>query len=587
MLTNKDISVKWDASTNVSTITSPCFDKENRSPVNHGGSLFSRLSAQMTSPQIAREHDLRSKQDGGDLVIGSPTESPSNPSPIRMSDSIFEYQPHTKLDESYYKSFVADTPSKETEYRATEEIKPKLDSKDGNQSVKSNKSRRERILSLLNALESNDPVAAMNDSSCRFIDTAKQDRKPTIPETREERSITTDLNPSPVSTKAAANDKCSVNVSIDTSCHLNQDLNNSRLTQQTSSSSKRDEWREVIDVESGRKYYYNRKTRVSKWKLPKDAVLAKPKKIGEKWQPSDITKGSHIIQNSDLSLQSSNFSSDQKELNQSKLSTHERKSNAFQPSSAQNNDGCSKPFVKETQPVNDYSGDIGAFSRVNEGLGYLQTDDSALQSPTHNVSHEYTARSTQFKSPQDCGLTTSDRFFCMLCGVRCSLAALGPHLSRCSSKKDVFSRHELKKVVVDVISAIEVSPKLSEASDDHSRDMNCTAYLDSDINESQGWETTVEEELISYERGISDSIKQKCQHKNIEEFSEIEVKTCPFCRDEFSKGNHFSGHLLKCPERKKGRNRRRAKKKESQDISCPRTLVERKRHTPGRKLPWE
>eukprot|EP00984_Skeletonema_dohrnii_P012071 scaffold4857_cov132-Skeletonema_dohrnii-CCMP3373.AAC.1 len=34
-----------------------------------------------------------------------------------------------------------------------------------------------------------------------------------------------------------------------------------------------DEWREVTDPISGKTYYYNRLTRVSKWKLPKGAVL--------------------------------------------------------------------------------------------------------------------------------------------------------------------------------------------------------------------------------------------------------------------------------------------------------------------------
>jgi hypothetical protein len=71
----------------------------------------------------------------------------------------------------------------------------------------------------------------------------------------------------------------------------------------------------------------------------------------------------------------------------------------------------------------------------------------------------------------------------------------------------------------------------------------------------------------------------------VEDFNE-DIKTCPFCNDEFTKGNQFSGHLLKCPERKRGRRRRRARKVESEVISCPRALVEQKRSTPGRKLPW-
>ena len=586
MHTDKDISVRWDASTNVSTITSPCFDKENRSPLNHGGSLFSRLSAQMTSPQmIEREHGSMNKPvDGGDLVIGSPTESIPNPSPIHMSDSIFEYQSHTKLEDSCYKSFATHaTPSKESNHHGiNEDIKTKSEFRDLTQSVKSNKSQRERILSLLNALESHDPIAAMNDSFHHCLDIEKQERKSTAAETRENRSVNTALKATPASTKATTNGKPleqinSANVSVDTSCHLNS----SKSTHQTCSSSKRDEWKEVIDVESGRKYYYNRKTRVSKWKLPKGAVLAK-KKVSDKCQQSfDMAQRSHSIQNSDLSIQKDNRSFE-------KIASNESSSEAIHPSSAKNNDEWPGPFAKGRQPVNNYSNDMHSFPQVDERFQYLKTDETSFQSPMHNVSHESVATATHFKSPQDCGLATSEKFFCMFCGMERSLTALGPHLSQCSFKKvDLFSHRELMKVIVDSLSAMEGSPKSIETSNDYNRDVNCTTYSNSATNESHGWDTAVEEESISYEGGRSNSIKQQYQRKHVEVYAEIEVKTCPFCRDVFNKGNQFSGHLLKCPERKKGRNRRRAKKIESQDISCPRTLVERKRHTPGRKLPWE
>ena len=55
---------------------------------------------------------------------------------------------------------------------------------------------------------------------------------------------------------------------------LSRQLEASMITASTKSS-KDNEWREVQDPKSRRTYYYNRVSRVSKWKLPEGAILVK------------------------------------------------------------------------------------------------------------------------------------------------------------------------------------------------------------------------------------------------------------------------------------------------------------------------
>lgn len=460
----------------------------------------------MTSPTQELEHNL---------LIGSPTESSeAEPSPIKASDSLNELDPQTKL------SFEAATSDEVN-------INPRR--------MQLNDSRRERILSLLSALESNDPASVMESQAVQALDKRKQFHLGLIDTSRDAKFD------NPDDKRGRLDRKHTNNKSFDTSRETSsgppsRPLNDSMLSHHTSSSSKRDEWKEVVDPESGRTYYYNRMTRASKWKLPKGAVLVKSKKINRSQVSSETNQQSHDIK--------------------STIRAHDN--------------------LEDLPKYNDSSGQL----RNVENEPYAQTRQQTIEpNKAENVQDVFTPAkavvlgSNNFKSPQDCGPSRSDTFFCMFCGLSCSLESLGAHLSQCSYKVDSSTRMQLETIVIDTLSTKRAGSIAADA-----------AYTSH--SESNGWETTADEASISMERAKATPYKPY-QQKRVEEYIEVEVKTCPFCSDEFYKGNQFSNHLLKCSERRRAKNRRRAKKVEHEVISCPRTLVETKRSTPGRKLPWE
>ncbi|KAL3768486.1 hypothetical protein ACHAWO_008615 [Cyclotella atomus] len=541
---DKDISVKWQE--DISAITSlPCFEKE-RSP-SYGGSLFSRLAtAQMT----ARQEVLDIEFQAGSVRIGSPIDSSyTEPSPIKASDSLIEYEPELSCDNH---SFVEKSINHSAKFKANGHVPL------SSQSITSNKSnRRERILSLLDAIDS--------------IDVDGYERKLNFSLDNKHRHSIDHIH------------KRSISMSLDTSRNSRSEqtsavLNDSKSSHQTDGTFKKDEWKEVIDPESGRTYYYNRKSRVSKWKLPKGAVLVKPK----------ASSRSVSFQNSDISLQHT------KKLESKKT---DDPSSTSASRSSESNDMLytkSSPRANRTGTQVSFADSHGELSydtrqlRSNPTLQanlmhndrWFTRGDASFQSPTCQSSYQERA-AIHFKSPQDCTPKEgSANFFCMFCGVSCSLESFGLHLTGCQSKQlDSSTKKTLANVIFNALAVSNGTTRGYQTPHPQKHiAMNESASVHSASSNDHA--------LDSYEQDVPTPSKQY-QRKELEDYcTEVEAKTCPFCKDSFSKGNQFSGHLLKCPERRRGRNRRIARKAESEVTSCPRARAEQKRSTPGRKLPW-
>lgn len=226
---NRDISIRWQG--DVSTITSPCFGQ--RSPTN-GGSLFSRLSRgeEVNSQQVASR--LKSEND---VIIGSPIESDTEPSPIKASDSLIECEPDTEFKLGDSQSFTTNSIASDK-----------------------SKNRRARILSLLDAIDSIDggdktksdsvvvvaAAAAVAANTATSIVSFDNCEKNLSFRTHEHDMAGNRTNVSFEKEPAAASVK---NISFDNSAagHLNDSMQ-----------TKRDEWKAVVDPESGKTYYYNR-----------------------------------------------------------------------------------------------------------------------------------------------------------------------------------------------------------------------------------------------------------------------------------------------------------------------------------------
>ena len=103
----------------------------------------------------------------------------------------------------------------------------------------------------------------------------------TIKTSRLDRSVSWDISPSTGHQQSSPTANASFQIdererlqasTVSNSISLKEGISSERIRHQGSN---RDEWREVADPESGRVYYYNRRTRVSKWRLPKGAILVK------------------------------------------------------------------------------------------------------------------------------------------------------------------------------------------------------------------------------------------------------------------------------------------------------------------------
>ena len=362
-----------------------------------------------------------------------------------------------------------------------------------------------------------------------------------------------------------------------------------------------DEWREVIDPESGRKYYYNRRTRVSKWRLPKSAVLAKPKK------PCNISYSSTESQlkpstNIQLKLNDDDSMIRQKHV-QAPVVVYKRQ---------QNNSLYSSEFDQHTTTpsLNE------SCSKTNCESSYYEKDE-----PIEREKYVTPNRDAvdHIKSPQDCTART-DTVFCLYCGLKChSVAILGNHLNQCVSflrmqERDLLTTHiEIEKILFNAWSQIGSSYKSPICVETRPVARNNVASTNpsfSDRSLSPNYSSPASTQPISgnklkgnsasnanYDRyaeretiptnfsasrplEVSPKIRQKQVH--VSDYC-VDTKTCPFCIEVFTEGDQFSSHLLKCKERRRLRKQRRKKKTENHGVVDTR----RRCATPGRRLPWE
>lgn len=293
-----------------------------------------------------------------------------------------------------------------------------------------------------------------------------------------------------------------------------------------------DEWREVVDPESGRSYFYNRRTRVSKWKLPKGAILRQKKNSSFVSAVTDVTAESVKVQGS---MEREVTESDERSL-----------SNHVSTNNADNRGTTTITAAIQSVSPNDAS------AHVNSGA----------------------VTTSQFKSPQDTTISTPS-LFCLYCGVKTtSLQELESHLNQCSSfikiqqEPDLLSTQmQLEGLLFSVWSKIRSNGKPTTAGVSGSYDLFQSPFKYDSRVVDEGGDYTFSPPKYNVREHSSKVNDDDC----------IEKKTCPFCEDTLVGGDQFSSHLLVCKERKRRRNMRR-------EESSPRFRTPR---TPGRRMPWE
>ncbi|KAL7553809.1 hypothetical protein ACHAWF_017145 [Thalassiosira exigua] len=320
----------------------------------------------------------------------------------------------------------------------------------------------------------------------------------------------------------------------------------------TGSASAGDEWKEATDRESGRPYYYNRRTRESKWRLPKGATLV----CGRSKSRSHCTNESELLPRQP-SINGNNTG------HGNKVCFDRRSPESLQKSETEfDRHSCESPQHSQTA-FEENSPDSP--QRSEEALDENSQSSLQLQENNPNFDQRSAANENEGTArgqPQDADCTTPGAVFCLYCGTRCgadgvlgSVQILSSHLPNCAKfmQMEMSTQTQLESALFNAWSRISTSQAANQVN-----------------KASNGTTSSGADSAHNYARAVNNC-------------GIIENKKCPFCQLAFQKGNEFSSHLLKCKIRKRARKQRRVKKKEDDDLVDPR----RKCVTPGRRLPWE
>jgi len=302
-----------------------------------------------------------------------------------------------------------------------------------------------------------------------------------------------------------------------------------------------DEWKEVTDPETGRNYYYNRRTRASKWRLPKGSILVKKssnlnldrsrsadesqRKIPHH-SPADINQEEH-----DSKLQDTYYSEEsQLRMRQQSSISYSNESQLKIPHQSFGNMNHSQE-EHESKLKDTYYSDENQLGMLQssichqarhqkdrepklhdsysdeerQGRGEHEKQLPGLQSSPRRLKHEIfehdTRRVTSLKPalhltpPQDC--TTTDEVFCVYCGLKCeSVAILGSHLTQCPqfSHTSHTTQIDLESMMFCVWSKID----RVENEPVHSEDLMDTAVIH---NYQTVWDNTSYNLATSHESG--------------------------------------------------------------------------------------
>jgi len=303
-----------------------------------------------------------------------------------------------------------------------------------------------------------------------------------------------------------------------------------------SSSSPREEWREVVDPESGRTYYYNRRTRISKWRLPKDATLVK--------------KGS-----------SRSLTTEQKTPLALHLSLSEINTAILQPSSNEDQRRSSQKHRRRNE----------AHSLVQE------SSERSMTSLLTSDCEQGNAVEEKKPLPQDC---THFAVFCLYCGVQCkTIEILRLHLGVCD-QFSYLARHGLSTQIELESTLFHAWSHLVSLTEISSSDRLITALEEESQLRGLNLHTTEEDDVK-----VSKVATYKLRTEVDVNACIAEKKICPFCNEGFAYGNEFSSHLLRCSVRRRIRKQRRSLVSVERELSP--TVPQKERVTPGRRMPWE
>jgi len=445
-----------------------------------------------------------------------------------------------------------------------------------------------------------------------------------------------------------------------------------------------DEWKKVVPGDGGRVYFYNRRTRESRWTLPADAILVASKNSrrlkGNSSNQKNLTKtrSNDVGQGQDKELDHYNIKENTLSINNLKRENleqsiksedksqsifkikpsplqishemdpnhQERHTELCKWSNRQMNHSCNAStfqlHTNETQTQQKYSKPpYKHFLQDSPSHGQM-CDDMISSNISRKGQVYFSDKESEFNKKKEHFEIDKLQIFCPYCGIRCcSLSYLASHLSgKCIFIRKWNESKENEHIILQKIfmNAWEKSwngiQKLNQNSFFNQQSVQTTITHEDNKSKYNAHylKKLPEPPKASSSKGLKQgNYDEKECGRNVTSFSTPHLtaqtiacskkfvsnaygpsdstmnsqtpaellaitSACPFCGKTYTKGEKFSAHLLKCPERKRRRSRRvstggacfgldRYNKSRLTQIDVPSTKMQSLVLNGGRELP--
>lgn len=319
-----------------------------------------------------------------------------------------------------------------------------------------------------------------------------------------------------------------------------------------------DQWREVFDDRTGKTYYYNRRTRESRWTLPSNGSL-----LGKKRQV-------HRATNLNINLHQVSMSGITED-SAFQQSLHDFGS--FDQSAYSNNpdmSACAKSQQdeEETRYIHESCKTLRKLAAFNSEEKRFFPNDTGEVDDMHAMEDDTFVSKSPLKEEME-----NSALFCMYCGKSIQTAhEMKNHLHfHCHHYDDYKSckkfEHEQLKLNLKLVWNNLGGDKENEVPNGFQSNRFKEDILNLQPNESITTTSHIcnkSEDIFSIsddEDTVLDGEIQRQYQKSVNEGSEYNqiVSTCAFCSKTFRSGNKLSKHFLLCKKRNMISNKKRTK----------------------------
>ena len=272
-----------------------------------------------------------------------------------------------------------------------------------------------------------------------------------------------------------------------------------------------DQWREVLDSRSGKSYYYNRRTRESRWTLPASGILSKKRRNIHVGQDTRMTS-SCTLQQILMSGITENKSA-YRENHQGIDSFVRYKASSF-------NDECLFPSQGSNAETRTIDAEELYVEREKEQTLFCMYCGTSIRS-VNNMQKHLHLECSRYQDYHSCNRLKHDE---LISNLEKMWHNMGDNINKENESPNLrITRNHVQACVFDKYRNKKESEDIFSVSDDEK------TVIDNDI---------------------------RCRYKKSLESNEEVSSSCAFCNKVFKSGFLLSNHLLVCKKRRQSKRRR-------------------------------